>query len=128
MVCIERGGGVIITTILGNNKKGYVDISDDILDSKDSQNMSYLKIYCNDLELLKCDSFKYDISNFCYRLHIKIQDEDNKKLTENQVLQYLKESEFYSEVKELLVHETTIVRSCAPHIYDGWKYYKEFLE
>ncbi|MDA3967225.1 hypothetical protein [Helicobacter sp. WB40] len=46
----RAGGGGIITTILGDNKKGYVDISDDILDSKDSQNMSYLKIYCNDLE------------------------------------------------------------------------------
>lgn len=92
----------------------------------------YISIDDKEFNLLKKDTtlflkVKDYIKDFILALEKKIDEIENSKINENDVLNYIKkDKELMREVKKIFDQEYETIKQHRPDIVASWKYYQEF--
>ncbi|MCX2717427.1 DUF2972 domain-containing protein [Helicobacter sp. MIT 21-1697] len=87
-----------------------------------------------DFEILKqdtktCEQIKTYLLTFIPRLEEQRKIEESKKISEEQILQYLgTHKELAFEAKVVFARHLEFLSSVRPDIIESWKYYQEFLQ
>ncbi|MBZ7960444.1 DUF2972 domain-containing protein, partial [Campylobacter molothri] len=122
---------IIITTknrTIGN----FIDITNKIFDKKlKNKNLTlyitqkhFNKLSKNHKIFKQCQDY---LSLFLIELEKKVENEQNKKINEIDILKYLKQNqESRIELKKILDMELIHIKQHRPDIVASWKYYQEF--
>lgn len=109
-----------------------LDITQDLFHQPYFYNSIIICIASKDWEILKQDSktlqeVRSYLLKFIPRLQQQKEIEDKKKITELQVLDYLREhKDLRMQFKQVLDEHLVYIKSVRPDIVESWKYYQEF--
>ncbi|MDE5925147.1 MAG: DUF2972 domain-containing protein [Helicobacter sp.] len=109
-----------------------LDITQDLFHQPYFYNGIIICIASKDWEILKQDSktlqeVRSYLLKFIPRLQQQKEIEDKKKITELQVLDYLREhKDLRIQFKQVLDEHLAYIKSVRPDIVESWKYYQEF--
>ncbi|WP_300796933.1 DUF2972 domain-containing protein [Helicobacter sp. UBA3407] len=89
-----------------------------LADKKQSQEIAYQANHSN---------LKNDLQQYLFALKEKIQSIETNKVTESQVLEYLKEHKDLRKIYQTYFEKEFVhIKQVRPDIVESWKYYQEF--
>ncbi|WP_416862391.1 DUF2972 domain-containing protein [Helicobacter ganmani] len=116
-----------------NTFEHYQDITQFLFNQDNFYERIIVCIEKKDFEILKqdtktCEQIKEYLLAFIPRLEEQRKIEESKKLSEEQILQYLHtHKELALQAKAVFEKHLTFLASVRPDIIESWKYYQEFL-
>lgn len=112
----------------------YQDITQFLFEKDSFYERIIVCIEKKDFEILKqdiktCEQIKTYLLTFIPRLEEQRKIEESKKISEEQILQYLRtHKELALQAKAVFDRHLAFLKSVRPDIIESWKYYQEFLQ